>query len=86
MENLGGAGATLATNLPAVLVSHGPNGAGAYTTAGTQVPGGSADELENSDGDTEFRFGTRRDDFDDELEWIVPAILKHRMVQAGRLP
>ena len=89
VRRLAGASAiagVLPLGLPAIILSHGPNGAGAYTTAGTQVPGGSADELENSDGDTEFRFGTRRDDFDDELEWIVPAILKHRMVQAGRLP
>lgn len=92
VANLGGAGAPLATNLPAVLVAHGPNGAGAFNTSGTQQPAGGADEAENSDGDTQFRAGSRREAgapggaFDDEVEWIVPAILIHRMVQAGRLP
>jgi type II secretory pathway pseudopilin PulG len=92
VDNLGGAGTALASNLPAVLVAHGPNGAGAYTTAGAQIAAGGADEAENSDADSEFRSGSRRDvgaaggAFDDQLEWVVPSILMHRMVQAGRLP
>lgn len=82
---LGGA-TSLAANLPAVLVSHGPNGAGGYLNSGVQIAVGSGDEAENSNADNSFRYGPRRDDFDDEVEWIVPSILMHRMVQAGRLP
>lgn len=85
VRSLGG-GTDLATQLPAVLVSHGPNGAGAWNTSGTQLPPGGADEAENSDGDTEFRAGERRDNFDDEVDWVVPTILMQRMVQAGKLP
>lgn len=76
----------LASALPAVLVSHGPNGVGAWSSSGVQSLPAAGDEAENSDGNTTFRYGPRRDDFDDEVEWIVPSILMHRMVQAGRLP
>lgn len=92
VNNLGGAGAPLADNVPAVLVSHGPNREGSYNSSGVQFAANSADEIENSDADLEFRAGGRRDasaaagEFDDEVEWIVPSILMHRMVQAGRLP
>ncbi|GIX35315.1 MAG: prepilin-type N-terminal cleavage/methylation domain-containing protein [Lysobacteraceae bacterium] len=81
-----GGSVSLASGLPAVLVSHGPNGAGAWSTGGTQLPAGSADESENSDGDATFRAGERRENFDDELDWVVPTILLQRMVQAGKLP
>jgi prepilin-type N-terminal cleavage/methylation domain-containing protein len=92
VENLGGAGTPLASNIPAVLVSHGPNRLGSFNTSGAQTAAGGADEAENSDGDVQFRAGARRDVgaaggvFDDDVEWIVPSILMHRMVQAGRLP
>jgi prepilin-type N-terminal cleavage/methylation domain-containing protein len=47
--------ATYATNLPAVVVSHGRNGFGAQTTGGVDLedPTG-ADELENADNDATF--------------------------------
>ncbi|MCK7592846.1 type II secretion system protein [Pseudomarimonas salicorniae] len=92
VQNPGGAGTPLASNVPAVMVSHGPNQAGGFIISGVQVAGGSADEVENSDADDQFRSGPRRDagaaagEFDDELDWVVPSILMHRMVQAGRLP
>lgn len=91
INTLGGA-AVVASNVPAVLVSHGPNGAGAFMPSGTQSPAGGVDEAENSNTNALFRAGSRRDAgaptgaFDDEVDWIVPSILMHRMVQAGRLP
>ena len=70
-----------ATNVVAVVVSHGPNGFGAYTIAGTRniLPGG-ADELENTNGgtDTVFirRVGTTNDaavggSFDDRVMFLT---------------
>lgn len=47
--------ATYATNLPAVVVSHGRNGSGAQTMGGVDLPDpAGADELENADGDAIF--------------------------------
>ncbi len=91
VNNLGGPPA-VAAGLPAVLVSHGPNRAGGFNDAGVQTGAGGADESENSNGDNVFRAGARREvgaaggEFDDQVDWIVPSILMHRMVQAGRLP
>jgi len=46
---------TYATNLPAIIVSHGRNGAGAQTSGGVTLPAPlGADEQENTDGDATF--------------------------------
>ncbi len=80
-------GAVLATLLPAIVVSHGRNGFGAFNTAGTQiVVSADADEAENSDADDEFVSRTPRETFDDLVAWVSPNILFNRMVTAGRLP
>ena len=82
-------GVTIAGSVPAVVISHGKNGAGAYTTQGTQIPRGSnADELENSDGstDTFYVSHTQTSTFNDLVVWISPSILMNRMVAAGKLP
>lgn len=76
----------IATNMVAVVVSHGKNGAGAYRTDGTQVPVGSGDELENADNDNTFVSRTDAPDFDDLVAWLSPAVLKARMVASNRLP
>lgn len=76
----------IASELPAVVVSHGSNGAGAYQPSGAKIPNGIGDELENSDADLAFVSHTPGDAFDDLVVWIVPSILKSRMVAAGRLP
>lgn len=76
----------LATGLPAVVLSHGKNGFGAFNSSGAQQPAGSAAESDNADGNSPFRQDLPTATFDDQVEWIVPAILMHRMVQAGRLP
>jgi prepilin-type N-terminal cleavage/methylation domain-containing protein len=80
---------TIAGNVPAVIVSHGKNSAGAWTPQGNQLPVGSnADEQENSDGssDTDYVSHTPTATFDDLVAWISLDVLFNRMVAAGKLP
>lgn len=80
---------SVATNVVAIVISHGQNGAGAYTPQGVQLPrGSSADELENSDGSADLDYVSHLPTpaFDDLLIWIPPSILNSRMVSAGKLP
>ena len=82
-------GATVAIDVPAVIISHGKNAAGAYTTQGTQLPVGSdGDEQENSDGsaDNNYVNHTPTPNFDDRVVWLSNNILLNRMVTAGKLP
>ncbi len=82
-------GTTVAGSVPAVVISHGKNGAGAYTPQGTQVAvGANADEQENTDGtaDNNYVSHTLTPTFDDLVVWISPNILMNRMVAAGKLP
>jgi prepilin-type N-terminal cleavage/methylation domain-containing protein len=79
-------GVNIASDLPAVVVSHGSRGNGGWRPDGTQVPGASGDELENANGNLTFVSRTFGDSFDDLLTWISPNILKAKMVAAGRLP
>lgn len=82
-------GANVAIDVPATIISHGKNGAGAYTPQGTQQPAsGNADELENSDGsaDNNYVSHTATPDYDDLVTWISNNILLNRMVAAGKLP
>jgi prepilin-type N-terminal cleavage/methylation domain-containing protein len=81
-----GSSGNVASDLPAVVVSHGSRGAGAWQPNGTQLPGVSGDEAENADADLTFISRTQDGNFDDLVTWIVPSILKSRMVAAGRLP
>jgi len=80
-EEAGGT-TVVANNLPAVVISHGINGALGAIAAVTR-------ENENFDGDTDF---VSRDfvldengntDFDDLVIWISPNTLKYRMNTAG---
>lgn len=68
-----------AAAVPAVLVSKGKNGSGT-----------SADELENSDADTDFvsreQIDVAASAFDDVVVWLPSTILFNRMVTAGKLP
>lgn len=78
---------TLASNVPAVIVSHGKNGAGGFTSQGIQTTiSANADESANSDGNTNFISHTPTETFDDLVTWISPNILFNRMVTAGKLP
>ncbi|MDZ7748281.1 MAG: prepilin-type N-terminal cleavage/methylation domain-containing protein [Halofilum sp. (in: g-proteobacteria)] len=90
-----GAGELLAEDVPAVVVSFGPQGGQLWTAGGFQCPAGaglSADERENCDGDQTFVdagyrvAGDAAGRFDDMLTWVPGAVLKARMVDAGRLP
>ncbi|OIO82941.1 MAG: hypothetical protein AUJ88_00860 [Gallionellaceae bacterium CG1_02_56_997] len=93
-------GATIANNVPAVILSHGHNGLGATNAlcnpalcnANPAPPVASSDELANTDGNTVFvshslaPAGAPGGAFDDQVTWISPYILFNRMVQAGKLP
>ncbi len=82
-------GTSIAINVPAVVISHGKNGGGAYTQQGTQVTNSSdADEQENSDGsaDNNYVSHTPTPNFDDLVIWLSPNTLSNRMVAAGKLP
>jgi prepilin-type N-terminal cleavage/methylation domain-containing protein len=80
------AGTAVATDVPALFLSHGKNGYGAYTSTGSKLANGSADEINNSNGDNEFVSHTITSNFDDLVAWISPSILSNRMVTAGKLP
>ena len=81
------ANTTIASNVPTVIISHGKNGAGAYTQQGIKLPvGGDLDEQENSDNNNSFVSHTFTPTFDDFVVWISPNILINRMVAAGKLP
>lgn len=79
-------GTNIADNIPAVVVSHGTNGYGAYTPTGQQIAGGSSDEAENADNNINFVSHDFTPTFDDLVIWISPNILLNRMVTAGKLP
>lgn len=79
-------GTNIASNVPAVIISHGTNGYGAYTPTGQHLAGGSTDETENADNDNTFVSHDFTPTFDDLVVWISPNILLNRMVTAGKLP
>lgn len=89
-----GGGSTLASTIPAVIISHGKNGNGAYNTQGTQLPlGTDTDEQDNqltaagtTTANTNFVNKTPTATFDDLVTWLSPNILFNRMVTAGKLP
>ncbi len=81
----------IANDLPAVIISHGQNGAGAFNASGgtNTLPVG-ADEISNQNGDNNFVLhppsNVTGNEFDDIVTWISPFILFNRMIAAGRLP
>ncbi len=81
-----GSSGNVASDLPAVVVSHGSRAAGAWQPTGHQLPGATNDELENSNATLTFISRTPSDTFDDLVIWVSPSILKSKMVAAGRLP
>jgi len=78
----------IANNVPAVIISHGKNGAGAFNSAGgTNTPSSDANELKNStDTESDFVSKTMDPNYDDLVTWLSPNILFNRMVAAGKLP
>lgn len=81
-----GTGQAVVSDIPAVIVSHGSRGVGAYQSTGLQIAGASSDELENSKDTQLFITHTPTENFDDIVTWINPSILKSRMVAVGKLP
>lgn len=79
-------GVAIATNLPAVVVSHGTNGLGAYTSQGTKIAGAANDELTNSSDNNNFVSRDAGPNFDDLVVWLPPNVLLSRMIAAGKLP
>lgn len=77
---------SLASDVPAVIVSHGPNGFGASLPTGAVLGGATGGELSNSDGDALFVDGEPTDAYDDMITWLSTPVLMNRMVQSGRLP
>jgi prepilin-type N-terminal cleavage/methylation domain-containing protein len=90
------AGANVATTIPVVLLSHGPNRLGGRVAAGggavASPPATSAGELENTDADltyisdVPFAATAPGGEFDDIVTWMSSAVLFNRMIQAGKLP
>jgi prepilin-type N-terminal cleavage/methylation domain-containing protein len=78
-------GTTLASTVPALILSHGKNGVGAYQSDGSQVGGSStADEQENSNfGNATF---VSNSGIDDQMTWLPLPLLMSRMLAAGKLP
>ena len=76
-------GTTVASGIPAIVISHGKSTAGAWTTSGTQIAGAAGAELENANGDANFVSNTI---IDDQLIWVSPNLLMNRMIAAGKLP
>lgn len=80
----------IASDLAAVVISHGPLGAGAYTTDGNKLAVTASDEVVNANAYTQvtptFVSRTQSPDFNDQLIWIAPNQLKSRLVAVGKLP
>lgn len=77
----------VAQNTPAIVISHGPNGSGAYLPTGTQLTVSTdADEIDNSNGGAAFVSHDNTSTFDDMVQWLSPNTLFNRMVAAGKLP
>lgn len=77
---------TIASKLPAIIISHGRNGLGGYRSDGIQLAGAAGDEFENANGDTNFVSRNQSENFDDEVAWLPLFNVMSRMIAAGRLP
>ena len=76
----------IASDLAAVIVSHGALGAGGYTTSGGRIDLPSdLDELENTKA-TQTLFHTQTSNFNDHLVWITPNQLKSRFSCSWQTP
>lgn len=87
--------ATGLNDIPAMILSHGKNGYGAFSEQGQRQQGvqsNNVDERNNAVSETIFisraASGAAQPggEFDDIVTWIVPGILFNRMVVAQRLP
>jgi len=84
----------VASNVPAVLVSHGPNGWGARSIHNKMLADPTSDdEKENTNASNNFfvsrppsRAGDAADEFDDLVKWISADQLRGRICPAGGCP
>lgn len=75
------------SNIPAVIISHGPNGLGAYTQQGIKLQNSTdVGEQTNYAGGINFVSQDTTPTFDDLVVWLSPNALFNRMVAAGKLP
>lgn len=81
-------GTTVATGVPAIVVSHGKNGYGAYASTGSQIAGLTAgsDEEKNTGTVVPVTTFVSSTSIDDQLIWVPATILMGRMLSAGKLP
>ncbi len=93
-------GTEIAAGVPAMIISHGKNGFGAFLSSGVQIPNTTDnDEIENilikdltsgkwkgAGSEKVFIKKTATSTFDDELIWIPASLLYSRMITAGKLP
>lgn len=88
-------GNNIATSIPAVVLSHGVKGCGAYLPTGTRVEDSPVatpdycaddDQQENADADATFVSKTTTSTFDDLVIWISTNTLISRMVAVSKLP
>ena len=79
-------GIKLASQIPALLVCHGRNVHQAWRPDAGRNAGGSADEVENGKASRNFVDRLPDAGYDDLVRWVNPAVLKLRLVNAGRLP
>jgi type II secretory pathway pseudopilin PulG len=81
------AATAIASTIPAIVLSYGPNGFGAINTlGGTNAAPTGADELENTNADGSFVSKTPAPAFDDLVVWVPATVLINRMITAGKLP
>jgi len=86
----------IAENIPALVVSYGPDGGRIWTDSGFTCPGLgeglSREAVENCDSDSAIFYnpGYQRDDgeggFQQMLMWLSEPVFKARMIEAGHLP
>lgn len=77
-------GIAVASNVPAIVVSHGKNGLGARSPTGNiDAVATAADEVENADNNNSLVSSAG---IDDHLLWIPTGVLMGRMIAAGKLP
>lgn len=81
-----------ATEVTALLVSHGRHAEGAWTTNGVKITDSAdADEAENSNGDQRFVDHSNtavvpNSPYDDLVMWIPRNLVFNKLIVAGRLP
>jgi len=83
----------VASHVPAILISHGPNGWGARNVNGNTLKDPTSDdEKENTDADSNFvsrtpsKAGDASGEFDDLVVWISDGLLRSRVCPAGGCP